>query len=253
MVSCPRGRRRWAIGDDEIASLREAIWGDASLPATRVRKRSPAGGLSFLLPEKPSPEEIQEALSGFAEVHPALEVVEGETNHWLHVLHRVKAGRDVFLVCNQNSDGKAERFRFRIRADGVPECWDAMRNAIEAVPFERTARTSSSRCRSSLSRACSWCSSPRSAPCPGGTSPRPSLRRLPIPVVREAAVASSVPPPPPLVPDYIRRLEGCSWTWYPESSPGRVRSPGHALFPQARDHSRRSDGQAGDVPDQRRQ
>ena len=61
----------------------------------------------------------------------------GETNNWLHVLHRVKCGRDVFLVCNQNHQGPARHFRFRLTAAGFPEVWDAMRNEITAVPFER--------------------------------------------------------------------------------------------------------------------
>ena len=218
------------VGDDEIASLRGAIWGDASLPATRVRKRSPAGGLSFLLPEKPSPEEIKEALGGFAEVHPALEVVNGETNHWLHVLHRVKAGRDVFLVCNQNSDGKAERFRFRIRADGVPECWDAMRNAIESVSFERNGEDVELSLSLEPLESVLLVFQPEVRALPRRHEPSAEPARLPILVVREAAVASSVPPPPPLVPESIRRLEGCSWTWYPESNPAESAPPGTRYF-----------------------
>ncbi len=49
----------------------------------------------------------------------------GETDGWLHVLHRQKAGQDVFLVCNQNHQGGARQFTFRATASGEPECWDA--------------------------------------------------------------------------------------------------------------------------------
>ena len=73
-------------------------------------------------------------------VHPALEVLEGKTDGWLHVLHRVKAGRDVFLVCNQNHQGPARRFTLRAAAAGEPECWDAMRNEITALPVRHIDR-----------------------------------------------------------------------------------------------------------------
>ena len=79
-------------------------------------------------------------LAGDAGIHPTLEVLEGETAHWLHVLHRVKAGRDVFFIANQNHEGAPRTFRFRITANGVPECWDPMRNEITAVPFARKGR-----------------------------------------------------------------------------------------------------------------
>jgi len=100
-----------------------------------VRKTSPAGGRSYFLPEQPTVRQIQQVLTTDAGIHPDLEVVDGDTNQWLHVLHRVKAGRDVFLVCNQNHEGKARRFTFRAKADGVPECWDPMRNEITRIPF----------------------------------------------------------------------------------------------------------------------
>ena len=67
----------------------------------------------------------------------------GETSGWLHVLHRVKAGQDVFLVCNQNHQGAARQFKFRATAAGEPECWDAVRNEITAIPFQRTGEKQS--------------------------------------------------------------------------------------------------------------
>ena len=97
------------------------------------------GGRTFL----PPPGETHggrcaAGLATDAGVHPSLEVLAGETSGWLHVLHRVKDGRDVFLVCNQNHTGTARHFKFRAAAAGVPECWDAMRNEITSIPFQRT-------------------------------------------------------------------------------------------------------------------
>jgi hypothetical protein len=54
------------------------------------------------------------------------------------VLHRQKAESDVFLVVNQNHQGAPRQFKFRTTAQGTPECWDAMRNAIHVIPFQRT-------------------------------------------------------------------------------------------------------------------
>lgn len=121
----------------DIAALRTAVWGEAPKPGTKACQLSPAGGRAYLLAEKPSPAEIAETLTGDAGLHPTLEVLAGETNNWLHVLHRVKCGRDVFLVCNQDHQGDTRHFRFRLTAAGVPEVWDAMRNEITAVPFQR--------------------------------------------------------------------------------------------------------------------
>src|ERR1019366_2405687 len=91
-----------------------------------------------LLPAQPTPEQLQQVLMVDAGIHPTLEVLAGATDHWLHALHRVKEGRDVFFIANQNHQGEPRTFRFRITAEGVPECWDAMRNEITAVPFTRT-------------------------------------------------------------------------------------------------------------------
>ncbi len=120
----------------DITALSAALWGDAK-PGLGVVKTNAAGGRTYLLPEKPTTAQIQQVLAKDAGIHPTLEVVEGETADWLHVLHRVKAGRDVFLVCNMNTKGEARSFRLRARAEGVPEVWDAMRNEINSVPFER--------------------------------------------------------------------------------------------------------------------
>jgi len=121
----------------DISALTEAVWGYNPRPGLKALKRSANGGRSYFLPLKPTVEQIQKVLSQDAGIHPTLEVVEGETNHWLHILHRVKAGRDVFFITNQNISGGARSFRFRITAQGEPESWDAMRNEITAVKHTR--------------------------------------------------------------------------------------------------------------------
>lgn len=123
----------------EIASLGREIWGQAK-PGLTVCRTNAAGGRSYLLPEKPTPEQLQQVLARNAGIHPGLEVLEGQTDHWVHALHRVKAGRDVFFVANQNHLGQPRTFRLRVTAAGYPEVWDAMRNTIQAVPYHRHGR-----------------------------------------------------------------------------------------------------------------
>jgi hypothetical protein len=120
----------------EMAALRNAIWGAHPTPGLGRCGTSAAGGRSYLLPEKPTSEELQRVLAD-AGIGPTLEVLAGETNGWLHVLHRQKAGSDVFLVCNQNHQGAVRHFKFRAAAAGEPECWDPMRNEITAIPCQR--------------------------------------------------------------------------------------------------------------------
>ena len=120
----------------DIARLREALWGD-SKPGLIVCRSNSAGGRSYFLPAEPTPEQIQQVLGDDADIHPTLEVMEGKTDNWLHVLHRNKDGRDIFFICNQNIDGGRRLFRFSITAKGIPECWDPMRNEITSVPFIR--------------------------------------------------------------------------------------------------------------------
>jgi hypothetical protein len=121
----------------DIAALCKAIWGGALTPGTAACNKNDKGGKSYLLPEKPSAAELTQVLTKDAGLPPALQVVEGDTGNWLHVLHRVKSGRDVFLVCNQNDQGSARRFKFRTAAQGTPEVWDAMRNELTSVACQR--------------------------------------------------------------------------------------------------------------------
>lgn len=123
-------------GSQDIADLCGAIWGQAA-PGLGCCKTNAAGGRSYFLPEAPTSDEVRRVLADDAGVHPTLEVAKGDTGNWLHVLHRQKSGRDVFLVCNQHHEGAARAFTFRIRAKGEPECRDAMRGGVEAVPHRR--------------------------------------------------------------------------------------------------------------------
>lgn len=120
---------------ESIRALCESIWGALPQPSGIV-KRNDRGGRALFLSEKPTAAEVARVLTE-AGVRPSLEVVEGDTGGWLHVLHRVKDNRDVFLIVNQNLDGGPRRFRLRARAAGVPECWDAMRNEVMSIPFTR--------------------------------------------------------------------------------------------------------------------
>jgi hypothetical protein len=121
----------------QIADECRAIWG-SDVPEMTLEpcQTNSAGGKSFFLPARPAPEQLRQVLTGSAGVQPTLEILAGETDDWLHVLHRVKAGCDVFLIANQQHEGPTKRFRFRVRASGVPEVWDAMRNTITSVPFQ---------------------------------------------------------------------------------------------------------------------
>ena len=114
-------------------------------PGLTVCKTSPAGGRSYLLPEKPTPEQLQQVLAGDAGIHPTLEVLEGQTDHWLHVLHRVKARPRRVLRRQPEPHGPSRaRSGSASRPTGEPECWDAMRNEItrRAVPARRATRSS---------------------------------------------------------------------------------------------------------------
>jgi hypothetical protein len=121
----------------DILALTKAIWGETPAAGSTACQTNPQGGRAYFLSEKPTVSDITAALTQDAGVLPTLQVVKGDTGNWLHVLHREKAGRDLFLVCNQNHTGTARDFTFRITAKGEPECWDALRNEMTAVPFTR--------------------------------------------------------------------------------------------------------------------
>ena len=120
----------------DIAALCREIWGDDAKPGLdRVQNQRGRRPVVSALPDADA-RGGHEALAD-AGVHPSLEVLEGKTDGWLHVLHRVKDDRDVMFVANQNHLGAARTFKFRATAAGEPELWDPMRNEITAIPFQR--------------------------------------------------------------------------------------------------------------------
>ena len=214
----------------EIASLRDAIWGEGATPGLGLQKTSPAGGRSYFLPAQLNPRKIQRVLTGDAGLHPDLEVLEGDTNDWLHVLHRVKSGRDVFFVTNQDPAGGARRFRFRIKAEGVPECWDAMRNEITAIPFQRQGASVELALTLEPLESVLLVFQPerRDLPARRDSIAAPGLRA--IPVARDLVASHPSPAPPLLVPDQVRQLQGASWVWYPEGNPAASAPVGTRYF-----------------------
>ncbi|MBP6965686.1 MAG: hypothetical protein KBC96_14920, partial [Armatimonadetes bacterium] len=118
----------------EVGALVDAIWG-SGVPGLEVKKTTEAGGRSYFLPGKITPKELLSVLAGDSWIEPVLYVDKGDTDGWLHVLHRVKSGRDVYLICNQQHEGEAKRFRILADcADAHPERWDPMRNEITSLP-----------------------------------------------------------------------------------------------------------------------
>ena len=211
-------------------------------PGLTVCKTSPAGGRSYLLPEQPTPEQLQQVLAGDAGIHPTLEVLEGETDHWLHVLHRVKAGRDVFFIANQNHQGEPRSFRFRITADGTPECWDAMRNEITAVPFSRKGRQVELSLTLEPNESVLLVFQPKPRALPPRREPGSAAGPRTIAVTRDPAPA---PPEPVLSLDQTASagaerllLDLVSGNGLAATCPAR-----HALFPEADRHSRRGSRQ----------
>ena len=219
----------------DIAALRTALWGDAR-PGLTVCKTSAMGGRAYFLPAEPTVEQIQQVLGADAGVRPALEVIAGETGQWLHALHRVKAGRDVFLVCNQNHTGEARTFTFRVTAEGEPECWDAMRNELTSAPFKRVGEKKvevTLTLEPSESVVLVFQKEKRALPVRLDAASKPL--RAPVSVVREATppelVIPGAPPAPPVAADPDEQLlKGCEWVWGPEGNPARSAPPGTLYF-----------------------
>lgn len=212
----------------DIAQLREAVWGSAT-PGVSVCRTNSAGGRSYFLPEKPAPEQLQAVLAGDANVHPTLEVFEGSTDHWLHVLHRVKAGSDLFFITNQNLEGGARTFKFRITADGYPECWDAMRNEITAVPFTRNGKQVEMTLKMEPNDSVLLVFQPQQRKLPQRVEQTGQQALTSIPITRVDLPPASEPK---LDKDSetVQRLEKCSWVWYPQDGGGVVAPAGKVYF-----------------------
>ena len=121
----------------QIAELRDAIWGNPRQVGVKACKTNTAGGRSYFLPETPDVNMICAVLHEDAGIPPVVEVRVGETNSWLHALHRVKDGKDIFFITNQHHDGPTKRFDLHVHATGVPESWDAMRGEIRSLCHRR--------------------------------------------------------------------------------------------------------------------
>jgi hypothetical protein len=181
------------------------------------------------LPAQPTPEQLRQALAGDAGVHPSLEVLEGKTDHWLHALHRMKAGRDVFFIANQNHEGAPRTFRFRITAEGVPECWDAMRNEITAVPFVRKDGQVEVSLTMEPNESVLLVFQPKARALPLRWQPGAAPALKTIAVTRDPAPVAPEPAPP-IANAPALALRGCSWTWYPETDSQQHAPPGTRYF-----------------------
>jgi len=217
----------------DIAALTDAVWG-AGAPGLAARKTNAAGGRSYFLPEKPTPEDIKKVLAGDAGVHPTLEVLEGETSNWVHALHRVKAGRDVFLICNQNHQGDARHFKFRAAAKGVPEWWDAMRNEITALPYKRVGPEAVE-----FEMTLAPSESALVVFSPEGKARKPRIEALDhlrpaIEVVREPITGPQWPSGPLEAEKSAQEkptgFEGCPWVWFPGENARTAARPGMRCF-----------------------
>lgn len=210
----------------DIAALGKAIWGDSPAIGLAACNKNAAGGHAYLLPEQPTSQQLQQTLAD-AGVRPTLEVLSGETNGWVHALHRVKDGRDVFLVCNQNHQGAARPFAFRLTAAGVPEYWDAMRNEISAIPFRRVdpATVEFSLTMEPLETAMIVFQPEAIARPPRiGPETKPlgeiALTREPNPIAEKPANLDLTD----------KRLLGCSWVWSFDGKPTLNVAPGVCFF-----------------------
>ena len=212
----------------EIVQLRNAIWGEAQ-PGLTVCRTSAAGGRSYLLPENPAPELLHQVLAEDAGIRPTLEILEGQSDHWLHVLHRVRDGRDLFFIANQNHLGDPRSFRFRITAEGVPECWDAMRNEISAVPYTRHGRQIELRLTFEPNESVLLVFQPEPRELPPRITAGSPPSGIVIPLTRDPVS----PPPEPTLKDespLAQLFKQTSWVWYPEGAPAESAPPGPCYF-----------------------
>jgi hypothetical protein len=218
----------------DILALSKAIWGDQPAPGSKACRTSAKGGRSYFLPENPSVADIAAAFGQDAGVLPTLQVVKGDTGNWLHILHRVKAGCDMFLVCNQNHTGAARPFTFRIDAPREPECWDALRNELTSLPFKRLGPKQVEvdlTLEPSESVMLVFQKKRRALPLRLEASAKPV--RESVTIVRDATPPNLVIPSSPAVSNANKdeeALRGCEWVWGPEGNPASVAAPGLRYF-----------------------
>ena len=207
----------------DIQALTQAIWGtpEAGIKACKTNAK---GGRSYFLAEKPTPEQIRAVLVDDGGIRPALDVIEGDTGNWLHTLHRVKEGRDVFFVCNQHHEGEARTFTFRANAEGVPECWDALRNEITSISFKRNGDAVEFELTLAPLESVLIVFAPETRSLPARISPHMKPVAA-FPVKRSGGARVSAADEGPAL-----SLEGCSWVWYPEGNPAESAPPGKCYF-----------------------
>lgn len=219
------------VSGAELTVHREAIWGASAVqPSLEVKKTNAAGGRSYFLPEKPTAAQVQQVLAADARILPTLEVVEGDTGDWLHVLHRVKSGRDIFFIANQNHQGDARRFRLRFHAAGVPEAWDALRNEVSPLPGSRQGEAYEAELTLEPLQSLVVVFRPETEPTQV-TTPSATREVLRLPLDRQPSPPSPSSRPPDRTSALAARLAGCSWVWYPEqANPAVAAPPGTRYF-----------------------
>ncbi len=217
---------------DDIRLLVAAVWGEPEKTGLQLCRRNDLGGRSYFLPAKPTSQDIQQVLINDAGVHPTLEVLQGATDDWLHVLHRVKEGRDLFLVCNEQHEGVAKTFRLRVHAQGIPECWDAMRNEIRTIEFDHVTHSAVD-----LSLTLQPLESVVLVFAPRVTARPPRLThgrnpaRTPLKVKRlPNAVRQTKVPVVKTKEDQRLDMNGCFWVWYPGDGNAMNAPPGTRCF-----------------------
>ncbi len=202
------------IPASRVEELGQAIWGEAGTPGTGVCRTSEAGGRSYFLPAEVTPEMVTEVFRD-AGVLLALEVLSGDTEGLLHVLHRMKDGRDVFFLCNQQHEGPAKRFELRTHPFGEYhelEIWDPLRNELTSIPWRSDPDGSVvfslelQPLESVLVVFRDW---------PGERPARLESDAIPL---ADAVIVERLPNPPGALAtdpaDERSALEGCPWIWF---------------------------------------
>lgn len=203
-----------------IETLIDSIWGSRE-PGLAAKRTSSELGRSYLLPGNVTPKQLAQVLSDDPRVPPVIDVIEGKTDGWLHALHRVKAGRDVYLICNQQHEGQAKRFKIQANCDGLPERWDPMRNEVTAVPCdtdEHGAITFELTLEPMESALIVF------APLTGPDRPRPITYSRPRSVI--PVKGNAVEPETGDDPDLLES----PWVWYPGGDPTKEVPPGTRWF-----------------------
>ncbi|MCE5266305.1 MAG: hypothetical protein LLG00_00260, partial [Planctomycetaceae bacterium] len=119
----------------DIASLCRGMWGEnGSLYSS---SRSIRGGSSdFCDTESAIIAELRAALG--IDAGCTIEPPTPASGGWLHILHRRKLERDIFLVTNQTHQGTATRCTFH-NVTERPDCWDPVRNEITVPQIRRAS------------------------------------------------------------------------------------------------------------------